>query len=128
MDKKRILIVDDEVKWTEALKGALEHTGAYEVRTANTGEAGVVIAKEWKPRLILLDVMMPDMDGGDVIAALKTEFPNRMPALVLVTGAITKDETQSLGGEIGNMPCLAKPVELRDVIACVERYCQPDAV
>jgi CheY-like chemotaxis protein len=66
MSKKRILLIDDDPSFTRLLKLNLEETGAYEVRTENRGTAALTAAREFKPDLILLDVVMPDMGGGDV--------------------------------------------------------------
>ena len=63
-EKKRILLVDDEPSITRLLKLNLEQTGDYEVATENVSKAALATAEEFRPDLILLDVMMPDLDGG----------------------------------------------------------------
>ena len=71
MSRKRILVVDDETSITRLLKMNLELIGNFEVREENSGAHAIEAAREFKPDLILLDVMMTDMDGGEVAAALK---------------------------------------------------------
>src|SRR5678815_5420661 len=71
--KKRILIVDDEVPFTRMVKLNLEKTGAFEVRAENRATYAVAAAREFKPDLIILDVIMPGMDGGDVQNKLKRD-------------------------------------------------------
>ena len=69
--RSRILIVDDEKVTTRLLRMTLEQSGKYEVRAENDSKGVVAAAIEFKPDLILLDVIMPGLDGGDVAVALK---------------------------------------------------------
>ena len=71
--KKKILIVDDEVDLTMLVKLNLEKTGRYEVRAENRAVKALAAGREFKPDLLLLDVMMPDLDGGDVLAQFKDD-------------------------------------------------------
>lgn len=64
--EKKILIVDDEEDFTKLIKLNLERTGEYEVEIENGGLRGLAAAREFKPDLILLDILMPDMEGGEV--------------------------------------------------------------
>lgn len=76
----KLLIIDDDFLLSETLKTALE-SEAFEVFVANTGPAGIEAAREWAPDVILLDLMMPDMDGWQVCRAIR-EF-SQTPVLVL---------------------------------------------
>ena len=119
--KKRILVVDDEVALTRIIKLNLERTGNYEVRTENRGSMAIPAAKEFRPDLIFLDVMMPDM-GGDDIAALLNEDPILSNiAFVFMTAIVTKEETQSKTTKIGGNLFLAKPVKTEELIATIEQ-------
>ena len=71
--KKRILVVDDESALTRMVKLNLERTGNYEVRTENQGVKAIPAAMEFKPDLIFLDIMMPDMGGPEISAQLKED-------------------------------------------------------
>jgi len=63
-EKKRILVVDDQASDTRLLKLYLERTNDYVVKEENNARAAISAAEQFQPHLILLDVMMPDMDGG----------------------------------------------------------------
>ena len=119
--KKRILVVDDEVALTRIIKLNLERTGNYEVRTENMGSMAVPAAKEFKPDLIFLDVMMPDMGGEDVVALFKEDPVLSNIAVIFLTAIVTKEETQSKETDIGGNLFLAKPVNTLELIATIER-------
>lgn len=119
--KKRILVVDDEVALTRIIKLNLEWTGNYEVRTENMGSMAIPAAKEFKPDLIFLDVMMPDMGGDDVAAKLKEDPELSDIAFIFMTAIVTKEETHSVETNIGGNMFLAKPVKTEELIATIER-------
>ena len=120
MAKKRILVVDDEAALTRMVKLNLEHTGDYEVRTENEGAMAIPAAREFRPDLILLDVMMPGMSGDEVAAMLKEEEALANIKLIFVTAIVTKGETGSLGTEIGGQTFLAKPIKAQELIVAIE--------
>lgn len=70
---KKILVVDDEVVLTKMVKMNLERTGKYEVRTENSGSKALQAVRDFKPDLIFMDVMMPDMSGDEVIAEIRED-------------------------------------------------------
>ena len=119
--KKRILVVDDEAALTRIIKLNLERTGNYEVRTENMGSMAISAAKEFRPDLIFLDVMMPDMSGDDVAALLKEDPMLSNIAFVFMTAIVTKEETQSIATNIGGNMFLAKPVKTEELIETIER-------
>src|SRR5258706_15639749 len=84
---KKILVVDDEVTITRLLKLNLEKTGAYVVREENRGAKAYAAAREFKPDLILLDVMMPDLDGGEVAAQLQADPLMKGIPIIFLTAA-----------------------------------------
>ena len=119
--KKRILMVDDEPALTRMVKLNLERTGNYEVRTENQGRMAVPAAKEFKPDLILLDVMMPDMGGDEVSILLKEDEELSKIKFIFMTAIVTRDETDAMGSNIGGNEFLAKPVRTDELIAAIER-------
>jgi CheY-like chemotaxis protein len=121
MSKKRILVVDDEVALTRMVKLNLEQTGNYEVRTENKGAMAIPAAREFKPDLILLDVMMPGMTGDEVAAELKEDPVLSSVKFIFVTAIITRGETEQSGTMIGGNEFLAKPVRAQELIATIER-------
>jgi two-component system, OmpR family, response regulator len=120
--KKKILVVDDEASMTRMLRRNLESTGKYEVRTENSGNAAVVATREFHPDFILLDVMMPGVDGGEVAARLKEDKALQNIPVVFLTAIVQQEETAPTGGNIGGCEYLAKPVKLEDLIACIEKH------
>ncbi len=122
MTKKKILVVDDEQNMTRMLKRNLEATGRYDVRAENSGAAGVTAAREFQPDLILLDVMMPGIDGGEVAAQIKEDKRLANIPIVFLSAIVKKEETQPTGGNIGGLTFLAKPVKLDDLITCIENH------
>jgi CheY-like chemotaxis protein len=121
MTKKRILVVDDEKALTRMVKLNLERTGDYEVRTENEGAMAISAAREFKPDLILLDVMMPGMTGDEVAAALKEDPALAQIKFIFVTAIVTKGETDEMGSNIGGNVFLAKPIKAQELIAAIER-------
>jgi len=122
MEKKKILIVDDEVNFTKMVKLNLEETGQYEVMVENNSSNAFGDAKEFKPDLILLDIMMPGMDGGDVASQLKSDNTLKNIPVVFLTAIIKEDEIDSHDGSIGGHPFIAKPVSTEDLIKYIEKY------
>jgi CheY-like chemotaxis protein len=122
MSQKKILIVDDEESFTRLLKLNLEAGGSYRVRTENRASLAISAAKEFRPDLILLDVMMPEMDGGDVASQLQADPDLQQTQIVFLTAAVKKDEVKSHGGLIGGLPYLAKPVDVETVISCLRQH------
>ena len=122
MDKKKILIIDDEEGFTKLVKLNLEETGEYMVKVENNSSNAFKTAKEFKPDLILLDIMMPGMDGGDVASELKTDNVLKDIPVVFLTAIIREDEMDSQDGSIGGHPFIAKPVSAKDLIKHIKKY------
>jgi CheY-like chemotaxis protein len=120
MTKKKILVVDDEVGLTRMVKRNLEATERYIVRAENSGAAALAAAREFLPDLILLDVMMPGVDGGEVAGKIQEDKQLGRTPIVFLSAIIKKEETQPTGGTIGGATFLAKPVKLDDLITCIE--------
>ena len=120
--KKKILVVDDEASITRMLKRNLESTGNYEVRTENSGAAAVEAARAFHPDFMLLDVMMPGVDGGEVAARLKEDKALANIPVVFLTAIVKQEETTPTGSNIGGCEYLAKPVKMEDLVACIEKH------
>ena len=85
MPKKRILLVDDEKSLTTLLKLNLEETGNYDVRVENWPEDALAAAREFKPDLVLLDIIMPRMPGGNVAALIDNDPQLKGTPIVFLT-------------------------------------------
>lgn len=120
MRKKRILIVDDEISFTRLLKLSLERTDQYEVCVENWAESAYATAREFKPDLILLDVMMPRICGGDVAASIRSDAELQATPIVFLTAAVRKQRVAEHEGVISGFPIIGKPASLEEVIRCIE--------
>ncbi len=118
---KKILVVDDEVVLTKMIKLNLERTGNYEVHTENEGSKALQAAREFKPDLIFMDVMMPDMAGDEVIAEIREDDNLSSIPYVFLTAIVSKTETEEMGNTIGGNEFLAKPVKTEELIETIER-------
>lgn len=109
MDKKErtIVIIDDEVEMTQLLKIELETEG-YQVCMAHDGQDGLRLIGQEHPDLVLLDVMMPQMDGYEVLKALKTDSRTKdIPVMMLTAKGLTEDVQKGL--DLGADDYIAKP-------------------
>lgn len=122
MDKKKILIIDDEEAFTRMIKLNLEGTGLYEVLEENKSTRAVATAKEVRPDLILLDIIMPDLDGTTVARNLKEEPATKDIPVVFLTVVVQKKETEGSCSVIGGYPFIAKPVNTEELIGCISKY------
>ena len=122
MEKQRILLVDDDERFTRILKLNLESRGYYEVRDENRADRALAVAREFRPDLILLDVMMPDVDGGEVAARFRSDYRMKETPVVFLTAAASKQEVQALEGSIGGHSFLAKPVTMGEVLECLRKH------
>lgn len=121
-DKKRILAVDDQPRNTRLVKLYLEQTNNYVVREENDAKAALSAAEEFQPHLILLDVMMPGMDGGELAACFKASPKLKDVPIVFLTATITKGEVEASGGRVGGQSFLAKPVVLSEMVASIKHH------
>lgn len=107
---RRILIVDDEQDITEVARLSLELVGHWEVLTASSGADGVRQAREAQPDAVLLDVMMPDMDGPSTLAQLRADSATReIPVLFLTARAQSFDRAELR--QLGAAGVLTKPFD-----------------
>ena len=99
----RILVVDDEAANRDWLKNVLEPAG-FKVILANGGKEGIELARSRKPDLVMLDLMMPDVDGFDVVEALgKDESTKAIPIMVLTAKDLTEADVGQLGGQVATI-------------------------
>lgn len=117
---KKILIVDDEQDIVESLKFVLE-TSDYTCYCAYNGEDGLRLAKEIMPDLIILDVMMPKINGYKISRLLKYDAKYKNIPILMVT-ARSQEEDKLIGEETGADEYITKPFELNEVVQKVEQY------
>ena len=122
MCMKRILVVDDEPSVTRNLKLNLESSGDFDVFTENHAANALAAARIFRPDLILLDVIMSGMDGGDVVARLRADPLLRDTPVIFLTALVSNEETD--GHEIvsGGETFLAKPVDIGELKKTLEDH------
>lgn len=118
LSKKRILIIDDEVSFARMVKLNLEKSG-FEVRVENRAMFAISAAREFLPDLILLDVIMPTMDGGDVSKQIKRDKNLKNTPIIFLTATVSKREAGDGGLNSGGELFLAKPVSVEALIHCI---------
>ncbi len=109
----RVLVVDDEATLTELLSMALRYEG-WEVRTAADGQSAVRTAHDFRPDAVVLDIMLPDMDGLSVLRRLHAERPT-VPVLFLTARDAVEDRVAGLTA--GGDDYVTKPFSLEEVVA-----------
>jgi len=119
---KRILVVDDEPSVTRNLKLNLESSGGYDVFAENHATNALTAARIFRPDLILLDVIMSGMDGGDVVARFRADPLLRDTPVIFLTALVSNEETD--GHEIvsGGETFLAKPVDIGELKKTLEDH------
>ncbi len=120
MAKKKILIVDDEETYARMMKLVLEQTGLYEVDYESRALNAVAKARAFLPNIILLDVVMPGLDGGDVANRIQADPQLRGTPVVFLTALVGQKE--SLNGPVaraGNL-FLGKLASDAELFKCIE--------
>ncbi|MEC4814925.1 MAG: response regulator [Scytonema sp. PMC 1069.18] len=107
---RRILLIDDEERLTEVVQTCLEIMGDWEVHTAGTAQEGLLKAETEKPDAILLDVMMPEMDGITLFRSLQQNPVTQSIPVILLT-AKTQLEEQDQFAKLGVTGVITKPFD-----------------
>ena len=118
-EKACILIIDNNRDFAHSAKLALERTGRYFVYEENDASKAHQTAQGLKPDLILLDIAMPEADGGEVAARIESDPTLHRIPIVFLTALVTKAETKS-GLQIQGHPFLAKPIHVPELINAIE--------
>ena len=119
--KKKVLLVDDEKSFTNLLRLNLEQTGKYDVRVVNWSEDALPAARDFKPDIVLLDIIMPRMPGGNVVAQFEADPALKSVPIVFLTAAVQRSRLEEMDGIISDHPCLAKPSSMDEIIAMIEK-------
>lgn len=123
---KKVLIVDDEQDIVESLQFVLEVAG-FECHCAYNGEEGLNLAREILPDLIILDVMMPKINGFKICRLLKYDNKYKNIPILMVT-ARSQNEDKLIGEETGVDEYITKPFDLDVIVEKVKGYLGEDAV
>ena len=126
---KKVLVVDDDVDFCEATQLLLDSKG-YEVVLAHDGKEGLEKMRSEEPDLVILDVMMPEMNGYDVCVVLKADPELKNTPVILLTAVdqnlFKTTYTQAMGLMTEADDYMAKPVEPQDLVKRVEAWLNKD--
>lgn len=117
---QKILVVDDEKDLVEMVKKRLKTKG-YDVVEAYDGQEGLKKAKEEKPDLIILDILMPNMDGVTMASSLKSDPDIKDTPVIFLTCLVESEEVKERHHMIGGGLFLAKPFDAKELLSMVEK-------
>jgi CheY-like chemotaxis protein len=119
--KRRILIVDDDANSTHLVKILLERSGPYLVLEENDPTKADQTAHSFKPDVILLDIVMPKIDGGELATQIEADCELRDTPIIFLTALVTHGEAKS-GLHIQGHPFVAKPISIPELIEAIEKH------
>ena len=125
--QRRILLIDDEPSLTTLVRQALEATGRYLIKEENRSLRALHAARHFQPDLILLDVVMPELDGRDVARQLREDPALQDVPIVFVT-SLSKDGVIGSTGFLSGYSFVAKPFHISDLVNCVAEMLGEEAV
>ncbi len=117
----RILIIDNDKNTTHLVKILLEKTGRYMVFEENDGATAHLSARNFRPDLILLDIVMPETDGGEIAAQIRSDPELQNTPIIFLTALVTRAEANT-GLHIDEHPFLAKPIDIQELIRAIEAH------
>jgi CheY-like chemotaxis protein len=118
--RKKILIIDDEPEFTKSVRLTLEARKIYEVCEVNNPVLALEVASNFMPDLILLDFVMPEIDGGDLYSEFKADPLLKHIPIVFLTAIVTNKEVCEHYGHINNLLFIAKPVCEENLVNVIE--------
>ena len=122
MKKKKVLIIDDEAAFTNIVKLTLEDKGIYEVGVENDPRLAITTARKFWPDIIILDVVMPELDGGEVHTQLMSDPILKRIPIIFLTAIVRQKEIDEHQGMIGGSFYIAKPVSADGLISAIEEH------
>lgn len=118
-DKRQILLVDDDQDLIEVLSSAMEADGRFDVRIAHNGFDAGMMVKEYRPDLIVLDVMLPDINGREVCQRVRSDSTLEEVKVICISGMVEPDKVEELKAA-GADDFIQKPFEVDELI---DRVC-----
>ena len=118
--RRKVLLVDDDTELVEVMTKFLEEDGRFEVKIATTGFDAGMLVKEYRPDLLVLDVMLPDINGKEVCQRVRADNTMEEVRILCISGMIEDDKIQDLK-LAGADDFLHKPFEIEELI---ERMCK----
>ena len=118
---RRILVVDNDFYTTRLIKILLEKKGNYCVLPENDPARAHQTARDFRPDVILLDIVMPEIDGGEVAARIRSDPELCRTPIIFLTALVTKAEAKS-GLKIDGHSFLAKPINISELVGAIEQH------
>jgi CheY-like chemotaxis protein len=122
MKKQKVLIIDDEVAFTNVVKLTLEGKANYEVGVENDPRQAIAAARKFWPDIIVLDVVMPEIDGGEVHTQLMGDPILKHIPVIFLTAIVRQKEVDERKGMIGGYFYIAKPVSADELIKAIKEH------
>ena len=119
--KRRILIIDDDANSTHLVKILLERSGPYLVMEENDAAKADQTARSFKPDVILLDIIMPKIDGGELATQIEGDRELHDTPIIFLTALVTHSEANS-GLHVQGHPLVAKPISIPELIDAIEKH------
>ena len=116
--KPTLLVVDDDEDVLVALSGKLERTGRFDVSTAHDGQSALVRVRANPPDLIVCDIDMPEMDGGELAATLRQNKDTASLPIVFLSGLVFPEDTER--GTVGGWPMMSKRSPLEQLVKKID--------
>jgi DNA-binding response OmpR family regulator len=117
--KRKVLIVDDDVDLVDLLVDVFERDGRFDIRTANNGFDAGMLVKEFQPDLVVLDVMLPDINGKEVCQRVRSDPSMPDVRIICISGMVEQDKVQDLK-DAGANDFMQKPFTVE---ALLDRSC-----
>jgi len=118
--KRKVLVVDDDLELVELMVDVLDKDGRFETRTANNGFDAGMLVKEYRPDVIILDIMLPDINGKEVCQRVRSDNTMDDVKIICISGMVEDDKIAELK-EAGANDFLNKPFEVE---ALIDRVCR----
>lgn len=118
--KRKVLIVDDDEELVELIREVLEKDGRFEIRSANNGFDAGMLVKEYRPDIIVLDIMLPDINGKEVCQRVRSDKTMEAVKIICISGMVEEEKVADLK-TAGADDFLHKPFEIEKL---VERMCR----
>ncbi|MBS0208498.1 MAG: response regulator [Planctomycetes bacterium] len=118
--KRKVLVVDDDLELVELMVDVLDKDGRFETRTANNGFDAGMLVKEYRPDVIILDIMLPDINGKEVCQRVRSDSTMDDVKIICISGMVEDDKIAELK-EAGANDFLNKPFEVE---ALIDRVCR----
>jgi excisionase family DNA binding protein len=118
--RRKALVVDDDVELVEMIRDILEADGRFDVRVANNGFDAGMMVREYKPDILVLDIMLPDINGKEVCQRVRSDSTLEGVKIICISGLVEQDKVQDIR-DAGANDFLQKPFE---VDALLGRMCE----